>query len=63
MAESRPLAHGNGSIARPNQARGVEEKEEENIFLFYPNLIGTYGSRAIETAAQLAFYQNSDKLT
>jgi hypothetical protein len=36
------MANGNGSIARPAQATTVDEEEEENIFLFYPNLIGTY---------------------
>jgi hypothetical protein len=41
MAATRPLPNGNGNMVRPT-SRDVEEEEDENIFLFYPNLIGMH---------------------
>lgn len=43
MEDPRPLADGNGSTVGPAQQDTHES--EENIFLFYPNLIGTNSSR------------------
>ncbi|KAF2276854.1 uncharacterized protein EI97DRAFT_450131 [Westerdykella ornata] len=52
MTETAPLPNGNGSINRPIR-REVDEEEEENIFLFYPNLIGY--SRVILAVASLYY--------
>ena len=39
MADPQPLANGNSSAVR--SARSQTQEPEENIFLFYPNLVGT----------------------
>ncbi|KAF2491729.1 hypothetical protein BU16DRAFT_126872 [Lophium mytilinum] len=51
MAGPRPLANGSGITMRP--ARSQTQEREENIFLFYPNLVGY--SRVVLTIASLYY--------
>ncbi|KAF2466454.1 uncharacterized protein BDR25DRAFT_78440 [Lindgomyces ingoldianus] len=51
MATARPLANGNGNAVR--SSRPEPEEDEENIFLFYPNLIGY--SRVVLAIASLYY--------
>ncbi|KAF2194551.1 CDP-diacylglycerol-inositol 3-phosphatidyltransferas-like protein PIS [Zopfia rhizophila CBS 207.26] len=54
MATARSLANGNGIAVRPvRHTRPEPEEEEENIFLFYPNLIGY--SRVVLAVASLYY--------
>ncbi|KAF2247109.1 hypothetical protein BU26DRAFT_341926 [Trematosphaeria pertusa] len=50
MANTRAMANGNGAAVRSAKA---EHDEEENIFLFYPNLIGY--SRVVLAVASLYY--------
>ncbi|PSN74867.1 hypothetical protein BS50DRAFT_581630 [Corynespora cassiicola Philippines] len=50
MATERPLPNGNGAAISPAQ---TEPEEQENIFLFYPNLIGY--SRVVLALASLYY--------
>jgi CDP-diacylglycerol--inositol 3-phosphatidyltransferase len=51
MAETQAMPNGNGSAVRPAPARA--EEADENIFLFYPNLIGY--SRVVLAVASLYY--------
>ena len=41
MPETRSMANGNGVAVRSAKT-APEEEEKENIFMFYPNLIGMF---------------------
>jgi hypothetical protein len=47
MASTQSLANSNGNVVRPLRIDG--EEKEENIFLFYPNLIGMHPSLQFRT--------------
>ncbi|KAF2011154.1 CDP-diacylglycerol-inositol 3-phosphatidyltransferas-like protein PIS [Aaosphaeria arxii CBS 175.79] len=54
MADTQQLANGNGNTVRPTRVNPVgEEEEAENIFLFWPNLIGY--SRVVLAVASLYY--------